>query len=270
MKQVILFIIVILISFFLTSCNKGVWDLEDGTGITHIDSMDNSHIVIGNLKPKSIDDYYYYPTDTSSFLHFGFEYDNSNSRIEYITYGNIPFYYFKYNADTIKVLTANLAKDSNIAILQDNRVVNMPIFNTTFTYDSNNYLVKRVNAYDSIQYYYSEGNLIKKVEDMWLLGPNTITTEYEYYDSIEINSNANYFPFTGYESNANVGRDFEFRYLDIFGKLGSKLIKYVTISGSQINIPYKYRYIWTINNSRIDKLEIQYDTSITRKFVYRY
>lgn len=266
--QIINIFLVIFIYINVQSCNKEVIDLEDGNGIVQSDSIPDTNILVSNTKPKGMDDYYYYPSDSIQFLHYGFNYDQVTNNLNSINYGASVFYNFFYFKDSI-ILTS-LQGDSSFAILENNRIIRMPLFWTTFyEYDSNGYLLRRYNSYDSIIYSYENGNLKECIEYQSILGP-TIRTQYEYYDSLRILSNAGFFPFKGYESNINVGSDFEFRFLDIYGNSNSHLIKSVTITNSQNNIPVKFDYLWSIHDSLIQSLRILNNNITTRKFVYSY
>jgi hypothetical protein len=253
------------------SCNKEVIDLEDGNGIVKLDSVSDTNIIISKTKPKGMDVYNYnYPEDSLRFNHVGFNFDQMTNNLNSIISGVSVFYNFFYFKDSI--ILASLAGDSSFAILKNNKITKMPgYWITYYEYDSSGNLFRRYNSYDSITYSYENGNLKEQIEYQSILGP-TIKTEYEYYDSLKILSNACFFPFKGYESSSTVavGSDGLFRFLDIFGASNNNLIKSATITNSQNNIPIKFDYTWSIQDSLIHILRISAYGTTTRKFVYSY
>jgi hypothetical protein len=251
--------------FFITSaCNREAREYNASLNFHSQIDTDYSIIILRDDLPSQCD----LTLQNGSAYTSYFFYDSTKSWLEKIN-NNDLISTFLYYPDSIKLKVENLAKDSLVAILQNKRVQFLLNQNTRFRYDSNGYLIDRVNSYDSTHFTYSNGNLIKKVQ--WLSFMNmTYFTDYYYYDSIFIHGNASFFLLESYLPETGGTSDGELRYLDIFGHCSKNLPRLIRVSRGNIPDTTDFSYKWDIKNERIEKMEIYNDTLRvkTRKYYY--
>lgn len=236
--------------FLLLSCKKATQN-----------NNDNRIILIQNIRPTAIDDYDIYQSDSTRFQHYDLKYDLITGNLKYIYYNGMKWNTFEYKKDTIMVLDKENVI-GNYVVLKDGRVTKMRDFETLFTYDSNGYLIKRKNIYDSTFYYYKEGYLSKRVHT-YMFGPSN--TEYEYNNNLLIYNNAQYFPLMWVNGGVGTEIDYAFRYLPIYGHLNKRLLK--SVKQGQGSIIY---YKWEFEDNKVKKLELWGNSKIIRKYVYWY
>ena len=250
--------------FLSAGCDKEAREYDASLKFKPDVYSDYSTIIIREDLPLRLD----YMDQKGNVFNSTFFYNFINKRLDKIASNGLE-YRFTYNNDTIKLNTNNSAQDSLIAVLKNDKIQLMLNQNTVYRYDSNGYLIERVNNFDSTHFKYSNGNLTNKVH--WISFMNmTFFTDYTYYDSLFINRNASFFLKDNYLPQNGGTSDRELRYLDIFGRLSKNLPKRIRVSRGNIPDTAVYNYKWYIQNERIEKMEIRLDTTLFESFKYTY